>query len=45
MLQDADLIISRIDPSGGGLLSFPAFCRGVAALMGGDQDTGIGECY
>ena len=44
MFQDADLIISRIDPAGGGLLSFPAFCRGVAALMGGDQDTG-GECY
>ena len=32
-LQNADLIISQIDPSGVGLLSFGSFCRGVAALM------------
>ena len=36
IIQDAELIISRIDPDRAGLLSFPAFCRGVATLMTSD---------
>ena len=40
VFQDADLIISRIDPDRAGLLSFPAFCRGVATLMGSELEIG-----
>ena len=43
IFQDADLIISRIDPDRAGLLSFPAFCRGVATLMSSDIEMGPGE--
>ena len=41
--QEVDSLLAAIDPAGAGRLSFPAFCRGVAALMAGPQQREEGE--
>ena len=43
MFQNADAIISQIDPSGAGLLSFSSFCKGVATLTGTAEGQGVDD--